>query len=159
MQSLMKDKKAGVESYGLLGEPAVTTAVSKGLIENFDLQKEYQNATNSAVSGYAQAVLVARKDIAENKALIEAVLAAFEKNDTKLAEDSKAVVDGIKSKFTNSTLDSSKMTKEVIARCGIKTLRASSNPGIIETTLMKFEAINKKAIGDKLPDGDFYYAA
>ncbi|MEG1609490.1 MAG: hypothetical protein RR348_06440, partial [Clostridia bacterium] len=89
---LMKAKKGGVEVYGLLGEPAVSMAMSKGLFQKFDLQQLWMTQTQSQTMGYPQAVLIASGNILKNTKMVAKVRALFADNSTWLQSNSDKAV-------------------------------------------------------------------
>lgn len=156
VQRLMADQKKGVSSYAILGEPAVAGAISKGATEQFDLQSEWQEVSGESQKGFAQAVLIAVGERSNDATLNQKMIEIFEQNDDYILQNSASVIENIKAVYPSSSLQSS-LPAKVIARCNIKTLRASQNKTYIDKTFDAIMNINPQALGGKLPTDDFYF--
>lgn len=156
LPNLVQAKQKGVEAYGLLADPAVTNAKNGGkAFEVLDIQQAYKDQTGSEVYGFAQAVLIAKEDIANNEKLVSAVVEKLQKNDTYVSENAQDAYGVISGAFA-TTLPKT-LTNEIVARCNLKTLRAKDNKEYIKQTLDSIYSINKMAVGN-VPalDSGFY---
>lgn len=154
---LLLAKQNGEEVYGVAAEPDVQTGISNGLYEVFDLQKLWSEYSKDDVIGYAQAVLIAKSSVCEDSKFVEKLLKEFEKNQEALLKDASLAENNIKAIYPQTSLQGN-LNKDVIARCNINTVTMESGREYYETTLQAVMAINAKAIGDVMPDDDFYYA-
>ena len=158
MSQMALAKSEGRTVFGVLAEPAVTNAISKqGFKEVFDLQTLWAESKGSEYDGYAQAVLIAKAQVCEDKAFVEKLLQAFSDNAEWIAENPAKAVENIKAIYEQTSLSTS-ITSEVIARCNVKTITMPEGKFYYEQMLDAVKEIKIAAIGGKLPDDNFYYA-
>lgn len=150
-------KKNGTLVYGMLAEPAVTMAKGKGFVEVFDIQKLWKDNTDSEYNGYAQAVLIAKSSVCEDKNFVAKLLEALKNNAESVKQNPQKAVENIKAIYPQTSLQST-MTKEVIARCNIDTVAMPEGKAYYEQMLNAVLQIKGAVIGGKLPDNNLYYA-
>lgn len=150
-------QKSGNIVYGMLAEPAVTMAKGKGFFEVMDMQSLWAESAQSEYQGYAQAVLIAKASVCEDKQFIAKLLDAVSANAKSVAEDPEKAVSAIKELYPQTTLQNG-MTKDVVARCNIAAVTMPSGKAYYEQMLETVMDINASIIGGKLPDDNFYYA-
>ena len=147
--------------FGNLAEPAVSTALvanNKGYVL-YDLQSVWRAATGSSISGYAQAVLIAKKSICEEKPeVVEAVLNTIKDNETYILDNAEVVRQKILEIYPESSLKKP-LTREIAINCNVKVHKASENIDYILTTLNAAYAIKAQSVGGSVPaaDSGFYY--
>lgn len=71
--------KTGDAQYAIVGEPAVTNAASKGLVNHYDLQEGWSIATGGS-SKYPQASLVMKSSLAKDKKFVTALVEKLYEN-------------------------------------------------------------------------------
>ena len=158
MSQMALAKKDGENVFGVLAEPAVTNAMNKqGFKEVFNLQTLWADASESQYDGYAQAVLIAKAQVCEDKEFVEKLLQAFADNALWVAENPSEAVDNIKAVYAQTSL-STTITAEVVGRCNVKTIAMPDGKAYYEQMLDAVMQINANAIGGKLPAQEFYYA-
>lgn len=154
---VMKAKNDGKTVYGVLGEPAIAGAIKNGLYDVYDLQKAWMSYTKSETVGFSQAVLIAKGEVAKNAKLVEEVLSLFKENEQYVKENTKAALALIKTNYESTSLPEM-LPLTVVERCNIKTITVKENKEYLVKVLEAIKAINPKAIGDKMPANEFYYA-
>lgn len=158
MQQLIADKKEGKDVVGVLAEPAVTNAKEKGkMVELFDLQSLWQAHTGADATGYAQAVLIVKGDVAKDKAFMDRLIAALEGNGAFVAEHSGEVAGIIAKVYPQSSFAAQTFTAETLERCNCAFTTGAACKAEFEAMAEAIKAINAQAIGGKLPDAAFYY--
>ena len=157
MQQLVAAKKEGKDVVGVLAEPAVTNAKAKGMVELFDLQSLWQTRTGADATGYAQAVLIVKGDVAKDKAFMDRLIAAFEGNGAFVAEHSGEVAGIIAKVYPQSSFAAQTFTAETLERCNCGFTRGAACKAEFEAMAEAIAEINAQAIGGKLPDAAFYY--
>ncbi len=112
----------------LVAEPAASVQLKQGFTSVCSLETLYCKGEGS-VAGYPQAVLVAKKDLVENSAFIEEFLGKVEKSAKALSTLSGAqIVSAIGERLEDKdkgTLKAELLTKETVARCGVRFMRAA----------------------------------
>lgn len=157
MQQLVAAKKEGKDVVGVLAEPAVTIAKAKGMVELFDLQSLWQARTGSDATGYAQAVLIVKGDVAKDKAFMDRLIAALEGNGAFVTEHSGEVAGIIAKVYPQSSFAAQTFTAETLERCNCAFTRGAACKAEFEAMAEAIAEINAQAIGGKLPDAAFYY--
>ena len=157
MQQLIADKKEGKDVVGVLAEPAVTNAKAKGMVELFDLQSLWQTRTGSDATGYAQAVLIVKGDVAKDKAFMDRLIAALEGNGAFVTEHSGEVAGIIAKVYPQSSFAAQTFTAETLERCNCAFTTGAACKAEFEAMAEAIAEINAQAIGGKLPDAAFYY--
>ena len=157
MQQLVAAKKEGKDVVGVLAEPAVTNAKAKGMVELFNLQSLWQAHTGADATGYAQAVLIVKGDVAKDKAFMDRLIAAFEGNGAFVAEHSGEVAGIIAKVYPQSSFAAQTFTAETLERCNCAFTRGAACKAEFEAMAKAIAEINAQAIGGKLPDAAFYY--
>ena len=157
MQQLVAAKKEGKDVVGVLAEPAVTNAKAKGMVELFDLQSLWQTRTGADATGYAQAVLIVKGDVAKDKAFMDRLIAAFEGNGAFVAEHSGEVAGIIAKVYPQSSFAAQTFTAETLERCNCAFTTGAACKAEFEAMAEAIAEINAQAIGGKLPDAAFYY--
>ena len=158
MQQLVAAKKEGKDVVGVLAEPAVTNAKeNKGMVELFNLQSLWQAHTGADATGYAQAVLIVKGDVAKDKAFMDRLIAAFEGNGAFVAEHSGEVAGIIAKVYPQSSFAAQTFTAETLERCNCAFTTGAACKAEFEAMAEAIAEINAQAIGGKLPDAAFYY--
>lgn len=157
VQQLIQAKDSGSALIGVLAEPAVTNAKTKGLSELFDLQALWQKASGGEVKGYSQAVLIVKSKVAEDEAVMSALISALEANGDFVIENSERVAEIIAAAYPQSSFAGQTFGTATLERCNCGFVSAADGRQAYETMLNAIMDINPQAIGGKLPDVDFYY--
>lgn len=156
MQQLVAAQE-GKDVVGVLAEPAVTNAKAKGMVELFDLQSLWQTRTGADATGYAQAVLIVKGDVAKDKAFMDRLIAALEGNGAFVTEHSGEVAGIIAKVYPQSSFAAQTFTAETLERCNCAFSTGAACKAEFEAMAQAIMAINGQAIGGKLPDAAFYY--
>ena len=154
----------GKAAYGIIGEPAVSTAAKgKGLTEKASLQ-ELWNKANGTEGGYSQAVLIMKSDLAEDTAFVSSLLSNLQNNAAKIVsgdEYAKAAVAGIQNVYEATSLKSENMTADIIKRSNVKIVSVDTEEGFNElhSMLTTVAGVNAKSIGGSVPKkgSGFYF--
>ncbi len=152
---------AGCDYY-LVPEPAASLKIKMTadkpahFIDGGDLQALYGEG------GYPQAVMIAKKSvISQYPAAVAEVMTLLEGSADKLKslEPSTviALLAGYRTEGLTPAFTEANLTKEVIARCGIRFVAAKNCKSEVNAFLEKLTAINEKA-AKVLPDAFFYGA-
>lgn len=150
-------KNKGEEVYGILGEPAVTNAKSKGVFESYDLQSAWKTYTNSSIDGYPQAVLIAKKSICENNPeIVSAVVESLKNSKNVLISNNEESLAAIKNSYESTSLPA-KLAETVINRCNINVVETANNKEYFVKLYSDIFSINPGAIGGQLPSDTLYY--
>lgn len=142
--------KSGSLSFGLLGEPAATTARSiEGVSEVFDLQALWGG------NGYPQAGLAAKNSVSDDfiKALFDAITEA---GDFAALHPDEAVSRIADNMMEGSESTIKKLTADMVKRCNIKLVRAEDCKEDVIALLQAFFDINSKSLGGAMPSDDFF---
>lgn len=132
----------GKADFALLGEPAVTQLVGQLLEKGktaynlFDLQKMWQDATDSDEEGYPQASMIVKKSLLENSAFQRQLVTSLSENGGFLQENADDLKDILRSAGSTLTVN---FTEEVIKRCNVTFCQADSAKEDIERYLAKFK--------------------
>ncbi|MEG2413960.1 MAG: hypothetical protein RSB61_04840 [Clostridia bacterium] len=156
---LAKAKKDGKMMYGILAEPAVATALSKGLFQAFDLQELWQKNNQNEQKGFAQAVLVASGKVCLNKALVSALLSNIENSVEIALTATPTAVSNVKSNFEQTVLNE-KMTQSVVERCNLQLKNIAGNEknmAFFEDTIRACFELSPNSVGGAMPKQEFYY--
>lgn len=154
----------GIASYGIIGEPAVSTAAkSKGLQEKADMQALW-NEANGSVGGYSQAVLIMKSSLAGDVSFTTSILSQLQMNADKIVssdEYARQAVSNIKTVYESTSLKPENMTASIIGRSNVKIVSVDTQEGLAEITAM-LEAVlnvNPQSIGGKVPaqNSGFYF--
>lgn len=156
MQQLVAAQE-GKDVVGVLAEPAVTNAKKKGMVELFDLQALWQARTGADATGYAQAVLIVKGDVAKDKAFMDRLIAALEGNAAFVTEHSDEVAGIIAKVYPQSSFAAQTFTAETLERCNCAFTTGAACKAEFEAMAEAIAEINAQAIGGKLPDAAFYY--
>lgn len=140
--------KSGLCEAAILGEPAATKS---GANELFDLQQLWNEATKLTGS-YPQAGVFVSNKFASDEKFIENLFKALNGNVKYLNENSENVNKLLAENGSND-LASTVLTKTVIERCNIRTVKASECKAQLEAY---FNAIKDVSPAFKLPDDGFY---
>ncbi|MCR4874294.1 MAG: ABC transporter substrate-binding protein [Clostridia bacterium] len=160
-QALLAKLKTATDTvYGNLAEPAVTTMVAKNIgVRVADLQTLWQVSTSSDIKGFAQAVLIVKKEIAQNHPeVVDAVINAIKNSEDYVVEHAQEARDNIATIYPETTLPST-MVAGIVRNCNVHVYRASENYEYINTTLQAAYRINAQSVGGSVPakDSGFYY--
>lgn len=159
MSQMALAKKDGKSVFGVLAEPAVTNAINKqGFKQVFDLQTLWAQSVDSEYAGYAQAVLIAKAELCEDKEFVEKLIASFEDSAAWVVDNPAEAVQNIKSVYEQTSLAAT-ITSEVVKRCNVSTIAMPQGKAYYEQMLNAVMQINANAVGGKLPAEEFYYAA
>ena len=157
MQQLVAAQE-GKDVVGVLAEPAVTNAKEKkDMVELFDLQSLWQTRTGADATGYAQAVLIVKGDVAKDKAFMDRLIAALEGNGAFVTEHSGEVAGIIAKVYPQSSFAAQTFTAETLERCNCAFTTGAECKAEFEAMAEAIAEINVQAIGGKLPDAAFYY--
>lgn len=144
--------------YGILGEPAVTTANSKiNTSTVFDIQALWQEATGSATAGFPQAGVFVKESLltSEHAAFIEWFVTKLQEND----EWAPANPDKVSSALTSAGSTSlAGLTSDTITACNLDTVKAVDAKAAVNTYLKVLFDFNNATVGGKMPDDNFFYA-
>ena len=142
--------KQGRVSYGVLGEPAVTTALSniEGSKVVFDIQQLWGD-------GYPQAGLMAKDSVSDE--FINALFAELEQNEAYAENNPNEAKERIAAHMIESSETTVKvLTEDTVKRCNVRLVRAEEcKDGVIEF-LTAFYSLEPSSIGGKLPDDNFF---
>lgn len=145
--------------YGILGEPAVTQALSKNtaLKVVLDIQEAFKDATGqSGDYNYPQVALVAKNAFLENNAdLMDSILTELEDLSQWLQnEDNRATaLQSLKDNDSTLTL----LTADSVIRSNLYTITANDVYNTLNSYYTVLYNKNANSIGGKIPDNDFYY--
>lgn len=140
--------KSGLCDVAILGEPAATKS---GANELFDLQQLWNEATKLEGS-YPQAGVFVSNKLANDQKFIDSLFKALNGNVKYLNENSESVNKLLAENGSND-LASITLTKTVIERCNIRTVKANECKAQLEAY---FQAIKDVSPAFKLPDDGFY---
>ena len=127
------------------------------MVELFDLQSLWQTRTGADATGYAQAVLIVKGDVAKDKAFMDRLIAALEGNGAFVTEHSGEVAGIIAKIYPQSSFAAQTFTAETLERCNCAFTTGAACKSEFEAMAQAIMAINGQAIGGKLPDAAFYY--
>ena len=154
-----KLKTATTQVYGNLAEPAVNTAtINQVGYKVADLQQLWKEATSSEVLGYAQAVLIAKEEICNNKPeVVDAVVKAIKDSEQYVIDNAQEVAETLKTVYPETSMK--QLFPIVVTNCNVKVHTAKDNFDYIKTTLDAAHAINPQSVGGSVParDSGFYY--
>lgn len=153
--------KQGKLDYILLGEPAVSNAISAtGGKISVDMQEQWELAFGG---GYPQACLVAKGKLVDNrKSDLNKFLAALEEKDGWAEQNpdkaQKAVAANMK-KGNQTSLAA--LNADIVKRCNIKTVSADDSMDTCNAYFVKLSKLTADKLDvpvlAKVPDLDFYY--
>ncbi|MDE6189000.1 MAG: hypothetical protein K2G37_01770 [Clostridia bacterium] len=155
---LFASQEKGEEVYGVLAEPEVQKGLENDLYEVFDLQKLWAEYSDSDYQGYAQAALIARSSVCEDKEFINELLSELSKGMSVAVANPQLVESNVKSIYPQTSLQGN-LSATVISRCNIDAVAMPNGRDYFETTLKAVMAINKNLVGGALPGDGFYYSA
>ena len=151
--SLIGFLKSGKASFGILGEPAATQAVSKaGVSVLFDIQAEWRAVTN--LGNFPQASMIMKTSLTENVAFVDAILAALSDNDEWIKTNATAARQALVG--VGSSLPET-LTNEIVVRCNIDTVVAQDAKAEIIAYLNVLYNFNPNFVGGSLPADSFFY--
>ncbi len=155
-----KVKTAQGVVYGNLADPAVTNMVASGAgYRVADIQELWKESTSASIKGFAQAVLIAKKSLCEEKPeVVDAVFNAIKASESYIVENPQEARDLIASVNPATELPA-KLSASVVTNCNVHAYRASANIDYIMATLNAAFAINPTSVGGSVPakDSGFYY--
>ncbi|MGN0795603.1 MAG: hypothetical protein ACI4MT_01445 [Christensenellales bacterium] len=144
-QQVMSAVKNGNADYGLVGEPAATNSVAKGLSVLYDLQEGWSEVTGSS-NKYPQASLVVKSSLAKDKDFINALVEVMTENLNYISDSEKQA--GLTELFKGYG-SSVAFPAASISKCNIDVKWAIDIKSDIESYLAVF--------GMEAPDEGFYY--
>ena len=133
----------GNAKFALIGEPAVTqlknkaASLGKSVEVLFDLQEEWQEATGSEQKGYPQASLIVKKELLTDKFAAELMKSLTANKQFILSHCDQ--LNGIM-RNAGSSLDLN-YTSELLERCNLTAISASSAKADVERYLSTFKAM------------------
>lgn len=146
--------KTGKIEYGLLGEPAVTTAQGNGINNLIDLQAMWKTATNSDIS-YPQACMVVKTSIIEsNPQFVNSLVTELMGAKSWLVENSSRVAEVM---TANGSLLKTQYTVDTINRCNIDVIKAVNAKEAVRKYLEVIYNFSPAFIGGSMPSDEFYY--
>ncbi len=154
---LMQARAQGKSMYGIVGEPAVSAAVGKGLVEVLDLQSLWQSHTDSAHVGYAQAVLIVRNELLADRDWAAALDAWMQTNADYLSQHADEAIGAVRAIYPQTSLPQT-LPARVIERCNVGYAEMPASRAILESTLRAVYELQPAAVGGKMPEDAFYRA-
>ena len=151
---LMQAKQKGEEVYGLLAEPAVSKAVTKGLYNVADVQDLYKTMQGATTKGFAQAVLVCKSTTSE--AVVKKVIKALQDNVAYVESNPQEAVRNISGIFA-TTLNED-ISVDAIKGCNIRVDGFREGYSYIDLSLKAMNQADSSLVGE-VPalDSGFYY--
>lgn len=142
--------KEGVLKYGILGEPAVTTAINN--IDGAQIAFDFQELWGG---GYPQAGLMAKNSVSDE--FIKAFFDELEKDETFALDNPNDALDRIKAKMISSSETTIKyLNEQIIENCNVKLVKAENCKDDVIKLLTAFNKLEPSSIGGKLPDDNFF---
>ncbi len=150
--TLMPLIKKGTVDFGVLGEPAVTTAISNNIgVLAFNVQHLY------GATGYPQAGLVAKNSVEDE--FLTAFLDAIKAGEKFAEENPQQAVTLIGSKMLDGSESSIKaLSAQTVKRCNIKIVPSGECKQQVLDLLTAIYQIKAEAVGGKVPDKAFFRA-
>lgn len=144
--------KKGTVDFGILGEPAVTTAL--GNIEGSKVVYDLQTAWGED-NGYPQAGLMARNSISDD--FISALFDELEQN----ADYARDNADEACTRISEHMIESSettvkKLTADTVTRCNIRLQKAEDCKADVIKFLTAFHKLDAASVGGKVPSDEFF---
>lgn len=155
ISNLVALEKKGIVAYGMLAEPAVSTAMTKGFVECFDLQELWQQAVGGDIKGFPQAVLIAKNHVAKNNKFVDMLLERIKKDIDWVIEDPNRAIKVVKDNF--DSLLPPTMSVGVALRNNLSVITFEKSTEYVDTFAKRLYDLNKLAIGGTLPTKDSYY--
>ncbi len=154
--------KQGKAEFGIVGEPVATKAcAAASKVVALDLQEQWKLATKKQEGtelALPQASLVVSDALIENHpAFVEALLSAVSDGENWLNQNPAQATEAMKT-LGSAVAAANTFTAEIIGRCNIHSVLAANCKQEIETYLTVLKNFKPAAIGDNLPDGNFYYS-
>lgn len=151
---LMQAKQKGEEVYGLLAEPAVSKAVTKGLYNVADVQDLYKTMQGATTKGFAQAVLVCKSTTSE--AVVKKVIKALQDNVAYVESNPQEAVRNISGIFA-TTLNED-ISIDAIKGCNIRVDGFREGYSYIDLSLKAMNQADSSLVKE-VPalDSGFYY--
>ncbi|MBQ2715076.1 MAG: ABC transporter substrate-binding protein [Clostridia bacterium] len=140
--------KQGKIEYAVIAEPAASKVIGAPSKVVANLQQVWQSAYNTENAGYPQAGMVIGKDYYGNEAFLTDLLQKLYENDRFITENPTRA-DELLTLRGSTTAASSDLNRFTIARCGVKTIKATEAKSQIEAILPVYGV-------KKLPDLKFY---
>lgn len=144
--------------YALLGEPAVTQALTKfnNLQIIADLQQLWSQSTGIE-GGYPQAGVIVSNDIIKtNVQFVTALIERLQGNKQFLL-DNLQTLSQLFQKGGSQSLATTQFTKELIERCNLDVYNASQAHNSLVEYFEVLLDFNAQSVGNKLPDDGYYY--
>ncbi|MCH5164247.1 MAG: ABC transporter substrate-binding protein [Clostridiales bacterium] len=142
--------KTGKVNYGVLGEPAVTTALSniEGSKVIFDIQQLWGE-------GYPQAGLMAKNSVSDD--FLKALFDELEQNESYAEQNPGEAKERIAAHMIESSETTVKvLTADTVKRCNVRLVKAEDCKDDVIAFLTAFYNLEPSSIGGKLPDADFF---
>lgn len=158
--TLMPLMKQGIVDYGVLAEPAVTTAESKiGKVVVADMQQLWRDAFGG---DYPQACLVAKNTLIQsNKSYVDNLLTALKASDGWAEENAEAALAAVSSHMQSGTTTTlTALNAGIVARCNIETTSAADSRsacGVYFTKLAQLRTELGTPVLSAVPGDAFYY--
>lgn len=152
---------AGKINYGVLGEPAATTALKKvqGTERMLDLQQLYNKVTDTA-GGYPQAVLAVKtKFLQDHPGYVTQFVASLQANAKWAETNTQEAVAAIKGVYTQTSVAS--LTQESAKGCNIAFTSALDAKVELLAFFRALDSVKEEGetpIGNGLPDDTFFAA-
>ena len=145
--------KTNAASYGILGEPVATQAVSAaGVSVLFDIQEEWRNVTG--LGNFPQASLFMKSELANDTAFVDELLAKLNQNDDWIVQNPAEAKAAIQSVGSNLAVN---LSSAIIQRCNINTVSATDAKSEILAYLNVLYQFNPDFVGGAVPGDDFFY--
>lgn len=144
--------KSNNAKFAILGEPVAskTKTPAIGCVELFNLQNEWKAVTGNVE--VCQAGVILSNKVYNDTKLVDELIACMKQNDTFISQNPTTATDLLKSK-NSAVASANAFTSELIARCNIKTERASDKKATIKnyySVLKDFGSL------PSLPNDNFY---
>lgn len=159
--TLMPLMKQGIVDYGVLAEPAVTTAEKNiGKVVIADIQQLWRDAFGG---DYPQACLVAKNTLIQNnKQYVDSFLTALKASDGWAEEHPDEALAAVSSHMQSGTATTlTALSSGIVARCNIETTSAADARSACDVYFTKLAQMRDDKLGtpvlSAVPGDAFYY--
>lgn len=158
--TLLPLMKQGIVDYGVLAEPAVTTAENNiGKTVVADMQQLWRDAFGG---DYPQACLVAKNSLIQsNKKYVDDFLAALKASDGWAEQNPEAALAAVSSHMLSGTTTTlSALNQGIVERCNIKTVSAADSRSACNVYFAKLAQMQTELgtpVLSAVPGDAFYY--
>ncbi len=134
----------------LVAEPAASIQLQKGFVSVCSLETLYSGGFPSEIGAYPQAVLMAKTSLIEkNPTFVQAFLDKVESSCAKVTTLSgeqivESITEHLEDKQSGTSLKANVLTKETIARCGVRFERSKLCKSTVISYLQKIHSVDSK---------------